>query len=240
MKRLWPQRRSRITTDQGARLAIDDPEEHLAWDLATALELARRPSTSLGGGVHDLAREVIDGHLSKGRRGLALCGVSYGTGTTFTATCLAVALAEAEVPTLLVEANLRRPSLHKALSRPPASPGLLQFLRGKATRFEVISDELLPNLSVVFAGGVAEDADELLAAKPFGEMVRQSMRTFGCVVVDTPPANRHADAITAAAAVGSAAIVGRRQYTLANDAAMLATQLKAAGVTVVGAIFNRY
>jgi protein-tyrosine kinase len=182
---------------------------------------------------------VIQRHLSFGRRGLVLCGASVRTGVTVTAASLAVALAEAGVSTLLIEANLRRPELDTLIRPASPGPGLLQFLRGEVDRYGAISMNVLDNLAVVFAGGVAADADELLAARRFHEFADAAMRDFECVIVETPPANRYADARTVAVAVGYAAIIARRQFSFVGDAELLARQLRDDGVVVVGSIFNR-
>lgn len=216
-----------------------DAECSLDFELVPALAGITRPSTPDAIAVHDLATEVAHRHLSYGRRGLVLCGASYGSGVTITAACLAVALAGSGISTILVEANLRRPSLEALIvpSHPPS--GLVQYLRWEADRITVINPDVVDNLAVVFAGGVANDADELLASDRFRDLLDHGMRNYECVIVDTPPANRYAEARTIAAAVGYAAIVGRRKFSFLNDAELLARELNVAGVKIVGSIFNR-
>lgn len=216
-----------------------DAEDSLDFEPVRALAGILRPSTPEAIAVHDLATEVAQRHLTYGRRGLVLCGASYGSGVTVTAACLAVALAGSGISTILVEANLRRPSLDALILPSRPISGLVQYLRGEAARIGVINSDVLANLAVVFAGGVASDADELLASDRFRELLDHAMRNYECMIVDTPPANRYAEARTIAAAVGYAAIVGRRKFSFLNDAELLARELDVAGVKVVGSIFNR-
>jgi protein-tyrosine kinase len=197
-----------------------------------------RPHSPAGEAFHRLAGEVIHHHLERGRRGLALCGASSGTGVTFTSTNLAVALSQLGVPTLLIEANLRAPGVD-ALIKPLADrPGLQSLLRLGSDPGDAIHHEVLPNLSLLYAGGVADDANQLVACARFREVLRDCMRTYGCTLVDTPPANQSADARTIAATVGYAAVVGRHGFTYLDDASLLSGQLVQDGVKVVGSVFN--
>lgn len=211
----------------------------ISFEFAPALESIVRPSTPEAVVLQELATQVAQQHLRYGRRGLAICGASYGSGVTVTAACLAGAMAEAGVSTILIEGNLRSPSLQSLII--PSGPvlGLSRYLQGDAERHEVLWPNVRENLTVVFAGDVAPDANELLASRRFRDFLDFATRDFGCLIVDTPPANRYADARTIAAAVGYAAIVARRQFSFVNDAALLARQLEAAGVGIVGSIFNR-
>ncbi|MEW5684994.1 MAG: diutan polysaccharide export protein [Pseudomonadota bacterium] len=206
--------------------------------VATALIEAGRPSTDAGSMFHALATQAVQQHFSRGRRGLAVCGASAGTGVTFTSACLAAALAAAGAPVLLIETNLHQPSLMDLIRPDRPVNGLTDYLRGEASLVDVLQSEILPSLSVVFAGGKDSRGDELLISQRFRQFLDDCLRDYACVIVDTAPANRFADGRSVAIAVGYAAIVGRRQYSFINDTKLLARQLREAGVTVVGSIFN--
>jgi capsular exopolysaccharide synthesis family protein len=208
------------------------------YEISPALVTLAQPPTPRATAFHNLAREVIDHHLRQGRRGLAVCGVAAGTGVSSTAANLAVALAQAGVLTLLIDANLRDPALDSIIRPGQATAGLQQLLRSERERPEVIHDEVLPNLSLIFAGGAAADADELLSGDRFREILRGCMRDYGCIIVDTAPANRSADARTVAIAIGYAVIVGRRNFSFIDDAGQLSRHLAQDGVTVVGSILT--
>ena len=197
-----------------------------------------RPHSPGGEAFHRLAGEVIHHHLERGRRGLALCGASSGTGVTFTSTNLAVALSQLGVPTLLIEADLRTPALKDIIQPLADRPGLQAILRSGLDPGEAIHLDVLPNLSLLYAGGGSADVDQLVAGARFRELLRDCMRIYGCTLVDTPPANQSADARAIAAAVGYAAVVGRHGFTFLDDASLLSGQLAQDGVKVVGSVFN--
>lgn len=185
-----------------------------------------------------LADDWIVHHLQHGRRGLAVCGASSGAGVSLTAANLAVALSQRGVETLLVETDLRRPALHDIICPRIGAPGLQQLLRSEADYSEVVDPDVLPNLSVLFSGGAAADAGELLSGAEFRNLLGRCMREYRCVVLDTPPANRSADTRVVAVAVGHAVIVGRRSYSYLDDASLLSAQLRQSGVNIFGSIFN--
>lgn len=222
-----------------ASASLDPPAMALErHDVFPPLVMAYQRSGPGVAAYQRLANEWVIHHQESGRRGVAICGASAGAGVSLTAANLAVALSQSAGPTLLVEANLRQPALRNIIRPRVDLPGLQQLLRSEADYGEVIHSDILPNFSAIFAGGEAADADELLSGAAFREMLSRCMREYVCVVFDTAPANRYADARTVAVAAGYAAIVGRRSYSYLDDITLLATQLRQAGATVVGSIFN--
>ena len=183
------------------------------YEISPKLVVVSQPHSAASNAFHRTATETIHRHLSLGRRGLAVCGASSGTGVTFTAANLAVALGQAGVSTLLIEANMRSPGLEDLIRPLRPSGGLQQLLRSEAERSDMIHHDALTNLSLLYAGGPARDADELLAQARFREVLRDCMRDYDCTIVDTPAANRSAEARTIAVTLGHAVIVGRRSFT---------------------------
>ena len=188
--------------------------------------------------VHRIAAEVITRHLQLGRRGLAVCGAAAGAGATLAAANLAVALSQTGIPTVLIDANLREPGLDALISPPTAPAGLLQYMTSDVARSDVLQRDVLPKLDLMYAGGLVEDPGRVLAGGRFKKLVSSLMREYGCVIVDTPPANRCAETLAITAAVGYAIIVGRRNLSYIDDIRVLRGELIKDGVTVFGSIFN--
>lgn len=188
--------------------------------------------------VQRIAAELATRHLQLGRRGLAVCGAASGAGVTLTAANLAIALSQGGVPTLLIDGNLRQPGLESFISPPAAASGLLQVMTSGALRSDVLHRDVLPKLDLMYAGGVADDPGRLLAGRPFRDLVGSFMREYGCMIIDTPPANRCAETLAIAAAVGYAVIVGKRDQSYIDDIRVLSSELAKDGVAVVGSIFN--
>lgn len=189
--------------------------------------------------IRALRSHVLTQHIQAGRRGLAVCGPSLNVGCSFVSANLAVALAQVGLNTLLVDGDLRLPTLQQLL--PPRGPngGLAACL---ATHEGLVGDfvdaDVLPNLSVLYAGQVALNSQELLARERFEEVMNQCLRDYDITIVDTPPANTSADARRISNVVGYALVVARRNKSLVADVKTLVEQLIDDHAVVIGTVMN--
>jgi len=191
--------------------------------------------------IHALRARVQSQHIEAGRRALAVCGPTPEVGCTFIAVNLASALAQIGVKTLLVDGNLRGPSVHTYFSPELAGPGLHGCLMNpSAPVAEFIHDDVLPNLDVLIAGEPDRNSHELLAGDGFPELINVCMRDYDMTIVDTPPANSCADALRISTVVGFSLIVARKQRTLVSDVRVLADQLKKERARAIGTVMNSY
>jgi protein-tyrosine kinase len=204
---------------------------------SSLIPLAAKP----GGGevVGVLANNLVEQHIALGRRGLAICGASEGAGVTFVAANLAVALAMIGVSTLLVDTNLRRPVVQTLITPPEPRGGLYEVLEGRAPLdLNIAHQEILPQLSVVYAGQGQTSPSELLAGERFRDFASMCLRDYPCVIFDSPPANRSPDARAVGAAAGYALLVARQGRSYTDDLALLTQQLEQDHVVIVGAVLN--
>jgi protein-tyrosine kinase len=88
---------------------------------------------------------------------------------------------------LLIDGDLRKPSLHKILSA-PKTPGLTNYLRGKADEFEVIQKGLQSNLFFIPAGDEVSTPSELLLSTRMKKLMDLASEAFDWVILDSPPA----------------------------------------------------
>jgi capsular exopolysaccharide synthesis family protein len=190
--------------------------------------------------IRTVRTHIIARHIKDGRRGLAICAATPGVGCTFTATNLAVSLAQVGVATLLIDGNMREPSLER-LVRPgnAATSGLKQCITEEGGYAgALIHPEVIPNLSLLYAGGVADNAQELLAGDAFRTLIERCLRDFEFTIIDTPPASICADARRIGTMVGYALIVARAHASRMADVSNLAGQLQEDGAQVVGTVLN--
>lgn len=181
---------------------------------------------------------LLGQHVHKGRRALAVCAASAGIGTTFVAANVAVALAQVGVKVLLVDGDVRNGSLQSMIrpSEPPS--GLVEALRRGGSFHDYVQPDVVTNLSVMYSGGPSADAQELLAAERFHDLLERCMRDYDITILDTPPANASADARRLCAVAGYALVVAKRHETFVSDLTTLAEQLAQEHTIVVGTILN--
>lgn len=212
-----------------------DQRYELSSDLVTLVD--HRPEEAEA--IRTVRTHIIARHLRDGRRGLAICAASHEVGCTFTAVNLAVALAQAGVATLLIDGDLRAPRLEQFIRPQAPAQGLRQCLAAADSHpLSYAHAEVIPNLSVLFAGGVAPDAQELLSGEPFRKLVERCLRDFEFTIIDTPPANACADALRISSVVGYSLIVARVNASRTRELAKLAQQLQDNGAAVVGTILS--
>ena len=104
-------------------------------------------------------------------------------------------LAQKGIRVLLIDADLRRPSIHKMLGMGPRS-GLSNVLTGSATLQQTITrSSILPNLSILPAGTPPPNPAELLASANMRDVLEELRGQYDHIVVDTPPTLSVTDAV---------------------------------------------
>ena len=186
-----------------------------------------------------LRTHVMARHVSEGHRALAVCAASRGSGCTFVATNLAVALSQIGVNTLLLDADLRAPGVAlPALGIEPPKIDLRAALSSPVNFNECVQRNVIPALSVLFSAGSAPNAQELLASARFKSLMDFCLREFDATIVDTPPANIYSDARRVSTVVGYSLIVARRNKSHINDIKTLAEHLRGDHANVIGTVLN--
>jgi protein-tyrosine kinase len=211
----------------------------LPFALSRSLVVIESPSDGPAEAIRALRTHLMAQHFQEGRRALAICAASRGVGCSFIAANLALALSQIGVKTLLIDADLRTSRLDGLFGAARQYDGLAKCLATDDASFsEYIQSDVEPNLSVMFAGGVPANPQELLAGGRFRALTEFCLREFDATILDTPPANACADARRVSTVIGYSLIVARRNVTFVDDVKTLATQLEADHARVVGTVLN--
>lgn len=207
----------------------------------TTAVLVTAPSSIEAEAIRGLRTRIVAQHVREGRRALAICSPSSGTGCTFVAANLAVAFAQIGTKTALLDANLRAPGIAPLFDLPADMPGLSEYLSHPAMRPDEIGlIEVLPNLSVIASGPPPLNPQELLSADRFRALVNQLLREFELTIIDTSAANVCTDGQRVATVAGYSLIVARKHQSFMSDVALLARTLRADKSVVVGAVLSDF
>ncbi|HXV85529.1 MAG TPA: polysaccharide biosynthesis tyrosine autokinase [Gemmatimonadales bacterium] len=160
-----------------------------------------------------------------------------GEGKSTTAANLAVALAQSGQRTLLVDADLRRPQVHRAFSL-VQEPGLTDILVNRTSAREAIRPEVQPKLDVLPAGPTPPNPSELLGSNPMQALIGELRRTYDYIVLDTPPTLPVTDAAVVASSADGAIMVLRSGVTEEIPAQRAVEQLKRVHARVAGVVLN--
>jgi chain length determinant protein tyrosine kinase EpsG len=183
---------------------------------------------------------LVTGALSRGRNAFAVIGAHSRTGVTNFAANLALSFAQMAVPTLLVDANLRRPTLGRLFGVDPKTEGLVEALTLGAADYPPILFDVVPGLSLLVAGATAPNPQELLISRGFLTFTQDAQRKYGVVIYDTPSPSQSADAYVVASRAGAAILVARQHRTRIDDIAKISRELKGLQCELAGTVLGRF
>ena len=166
---------------------------------------------------------------------IAVVGVGRGEGRSWLAANLAVLFSQLGERTLLIDGDLRHPRQQELFRLAPAG-GLTSRLAERGEKCALQPHPRFGQLSVLQAGIVPPNPQELLARPAFGAQLAVARDSFQMTLVDTPAAEIGADAQLVAATCGSAVVVARRHASSQPRVARLAASLREAGVNVIGGV----
>ena len=160
-----------------------------------------------------------------------------GEGKSTTAVNLSYALAEKGSRVLLIDGDLRIPSVAKKLEI-EGSPGLADMLRGGGMQVQDIKSYLLKNWFILPSGDIPPNPSELLGSRRMAKVLNQLKEIFDYIVVDLPPVNLVSDAISISSLISGMIVVIREEYTEKKELERCFRQLKLSNVNVLGCVMN--
>jgi protein-tyrosine kinase len=169
---------------------------------------------------------------------IALLSPGTGDGRSQLAAELAIAFAQLDRPTLLVDADLRHPSQHLLFAADNKS-GLAQAIaHGSTPYFQPVDG--LRHLSLLTAGPTPDNAPELLLNKRFAALVEEWRESFDFVVLDTAPVTEYSDGLAVASVIRRVLVLSRAKHTLYKESRDLLRRLAAIRSQIVGAVINHF
>ncbi|SMC50470.1 polysaccharide biosynthesis tyrosine autokinase [Janibacter indicus] len=221
--------------------------------LSDAPVLATLPAERTSGGVllsieHDphgqhaesvrrLRTNLLFVDVTTGRHSFVVTSAVPEEGKTTTAVNLALAMADAGTKTLLVDADLRSPSVADVLGIEGAV-GLTTVLLGHATPDEVIHRWGASGVHVMPAGQVPPNPSELLGSQPMEDLFATLVEDYDFVIVDSPPVLPVVDAVIVQRLTGGILMVAGHERTKKRDLASAMKQLSTVDAAVSGFALN--
>lgn len=158
-------------------------------------------------------------------------------GKTTMAANIAAALAENGASVLVIDADLRHPSIAQELGL-EGNVGLAHVLSGQLKVKDVIQRYWKPNLHIMPAGPRLTNASVLLNSMIMKSLISQALRQYEYVIVDTTPLTVANDAAVFGKIAGGVVLVSGRNITLKHDLRDTVGSLRNLDVPVIGFVFN--
>ena len=172
-------------------------------------------------------------------RSLLVTSPSPSEGKSTTALALARNFAQLGKRVLLIEADLRNPSLHRTLGV-KGEAGLSNLLSGSNSLKEVTLDTDDDRLKVILAGPLPPNPAELLSGSKFVSMLTVACERYDQIIIDGPPVLGLADSPILANVVEGTLLVITSGKTRINTAQAAQKRLLAARARIVGALLTKY
>lgn len=160
-----------------------------------------------------------------------------GEGKSTTAINLSYVFAEKGSKVLLIDADLRIPSIAKKLGI-DSSPGLADLLRGKGAQASDLKSHLLSNWFVLPSGDIPPNPSELLGSNRMENILNKLRDIFDYIIVDLPPVNIVSDAVSISSLISGMIVVIREEHTEKKELERCFRQLKLSNVNVLGCVMN--
>jgi polysaccharide biosynthesis transport protein len=189
------------------RLALTASKE--AVEMVTQV----RPQSQMAESYRALRTSLLLSNLGAPPKVIMVTSARPQEGKTTTSINTAIVLAQKGVRVLLIDADLRRPSVHKTLGMGPRS-GLSNVLTGSANVQQAISaSPILPNLWILPAGTPPPNPAELLASSNMKDLIDGLRDQYDHIVIDTPPTLSVTDAVVLSSRADATILVIRSGQT---------------------------
>jgi len=170
---------------------------------------------------------------------LVITSPSQGDGKSTISVNVALAMAELEPRVLLVDADLRRASIHTKL-RVKNERGLSDVLVGRAKLDDVVQKTKYPGLDILTSGTPTPNPIKLLESARMDDMLQEASKNYRCVIVDTAALSVNLDAAVVSRKVDGTVVVLSAGSTDLREAKSALRRLNQVGVkNILGFVLNR-
>lgn len=168
-----------------------------------------------------------------------------GEGKTWIASNLAIAFAQADKRVILIDADMRKCSLHNIFQVSPC-PGLSNYLSGvNETNQEVqnldnyLRETEVPNLYLMPSGNVPPNPSELLSTPQMVNLLEKLKDISDLIIIDGTPSKLVTDAIVLSRVVDSTIIVAGHNMAKKEDLSKIVRDIKNVGGNIAGVVYNK-
>jgi polysaccharide biosynthesis transport protein len=197
-----------------------------------------RPQSQMAESYRALRTSLLLSNLGAPPKVIMVTSARPQEGKTTTSINTAIVLAQKGVRVLLIDADLRRPSVHKTLGMGPRS-GLSNVLTGSATPQQTITTSaILPNLFIMPAGTPPPNPAELLASLNMRTLIAELRGQYDHIVIDTPPTLSVTDAVVLSPSADATILVIRSGQTTKQALRRARDVLMQVNAHVAGVLLN--
>ncbi|TXI36796.1 MAG: chain length determinant protein tyrosine kinase EpsG [Methylophilus methylotrophus] len=231
-------------------------EDDLQFALSQQFEYAYLPSSNLSysrdlvaayepfspqvEGFRALRSQLLFRWINEGFKAISIISANENEGCSYLASNLAVVFSQLGKKTLLVDGNMRKPRLHQIFNI-KQTYGLSDILADRAPGPDTLSViPEMPNLTVLCAGTVPPNPQELIGRSNFTQLIKYASSMFDVIILDTPALSVSSDAQMYASITRGAVLSSRLDHTSISEITNLKALVQSAGASVIGLVVNKF
>ncbi|WNR43517.1 CpsD/CapB family tyrosine-protein kinase [Paenibacillus roseipurpureus] len=147
----------------------------------------QNPKSPISEAYRALRTNIQFSSIDEELRVIMVTSAGPGEGKSTTLVNLAVAYAQSDKKVLIIDGDLRKPTMHHTL-RVSNRWGLTNLLTNQLTVREVLQDTFIPNLQIITSGPIPPNPSEILASKKMLSAIEELKQQFDIILIDAPPA----------------------------------------------------
>ncbi|MDA7746952.1 polysaccharide biosynthesis tyrosine autokinase [Psychromonas sp.] len=188
--------------------------------------------------IRTLRTGFVLSHLDEEHKVVLITSSIPNEGKTTTAINVAFSMAQME-KTLLIEADMRRPSFTRVFSLAPYQNGLSDVISGSETLESCIFEDKKSGLDILPAGFIPPNPLELLSSERFTALLEKLKEKYERIIIDSPPTLAVSDAMVLSSSADSIIYVVRSESTKQAVAKQGVARLMEVGARIDGVVLNR-
>ena len=225
-----------LPKDMGCPFLGQLPQAHMG-DLPIVYQ---DPRSDYSEAIHALRTNLSFLSLSGDRKLLLTTSAGPSEGKSTVSINLAITYAQTGKRVLLIDADIRNPSLYKYLARPKDAVGISNTLINEIDFYDVVQKSILGIVGFDYmpGGDIPPNPIQLLESEKMGELLETCQHIYDLVILDTPPLGLFSDALLLARYADVVALVTRYNKTSRKELTASIDLLEKANINKVGVILN--
>lgn len=202
------------------------------------LDAQERPKSYIGESYRTLRTNIQFSEMERRRQIILITSPLVGEGKSITVANLATVFAKDGARTLVIDADLRRPTQHKIFNC-PQEPGLTNILTGRSCWSDTIVKPDVGTLSLIPSGPIPPNPSELLGTKRMDELLSIIKESFDMIIIDVTPVIGLTDALVLGPKTDGVFILIEVEKTPIKLALQARDSLKMVKAHILGTILNK-
>jgi capsular exopolysaccharide synthesis family protein len=203
----------------------------------TALVAHYEPQSEIAEAYRALRTSILLSSAARPPQSIVVTSPLPQDGKTMTSINIAIVMAQQAKRVLLVDADLRRPSIHRAFQLRP-EVGLSDVLSGGASASSAILPTRQRNLFILPSGSIPPQPSELLSAPLMQDLLRRWREDYDHIIIDSPPVLSVTDAVLMSVKADAVILVVRSGQTTTNAVRRARDLLTHVNANLLGVVLN--